>query len=784
MDERLARIIRNISTFEELAQFEKNAEQRQALDADLRQAIKSRSAELGRALITQRTGIELTDLSPAEVKIVQAVSEYVGVMKREGKDATRTLIQLKNRGLIDAAEAAVAKLKPTQGFQTLTDADLAELSYEQIIVDHPKEFSARALWYSRRTLGLPNETDKPPARAITPVQRRTEQLLEWLQARAEEHGGLLPPHSNAEAAAILGLGDMHQFGRVFGNIQSRIDFACYLEGLPPLGLAADEPFALAWNQQDRAWAFPVTEMQNATRTHRWTQRHFEAVLRHSQGLPGQAHLSWKKELSTNEAQVQAWAFRLHAETGGADPREDTETEVEPLGRRNPAWSRDELMLALDLYLRFRDAPPGKDSEEVAELSAFLGRMARGLAVTEAETFRNANGVYMKMMNFRRFDPDYTADGKVGLTRGNKEEETVWNEFANDPATLAEAVAGIRAGVDGSESSMSSPAAGAEALYWVLVCNPKKWAIDRFLETGTERDTWGIRPSDRARFAPGQLGIVRVGVDQRNAAERGGKPPLESGIYALCEVESPAFDGAGASSEFWAPGAERATGWPTVNIRYLKTYGENPLTIERLKAERPDLSRLLLNGFQAASFPITARDFHEVMELLGEDLDELPPSPTDNPVADQLAALERKYINASPEIKVRVSKGIERGPVGNLVKKTNGFKCQVCEALGRNPVGFLKKNGEPYVEAHHVMPVFTKQIGSLSASNVMTVCANHHRQLHYGGIEVRIGDKTFEFEIAGQPITIQRLVIEAKSKLIAEPRAGSGNLHRALSGVSA
>jgi hypothetical protein len=135
VDERLARIIRNVATFEDLAQFEKNAEQRNALNDDLRQAIKARSAELGRALITQRTGLDLTDLSPAEQKIVQAVSEYVGVMKREGKDATRTFMQLKNRGLIDSAEAAVAKLKPTQGFQTLADADLADLSYEQIIVE-------------------------------------------------------------------------------------------------------------------------------------------------------------------------------------------------------------------------------------------------------------------------------------------------------------------------------------------------------------------------------------------------------------------------------------------------------------------------------------------------------------------------------------------------------------------------------------------------------------------------------------------------------------------------
>lgn len=602
---------------------------------------------------------------------------------------------------------------------------------------------------------------------------RTERFLGWLQARAVEHGGRLPPHSNAEAAAVLGLGDMHQFGRVFGNIQSRIDFACFLERLPPLGLAANEPFAMAWNQQDRTWAFPIGEMQNASRAHRWTQRDFEAVLRHSQGLPGQAHLSWKKELSTNEAQVRAWAFGLQTESAAPNPGQDTDTDIDTVGRRNPAWSRDELILALDLYLRFRDAPPGKDSEEVAELSAFLGRMARSLAVTEAETFRNANGVYMKMMNFRRFDPEYTTDGKVGLTRGNKEEETVWNEFADDPAALAAAVAGIRAGVDGSEAPASVTEGSAEGLYWVFVCNPKKWAIDRFLERGIERDTWGIRPSDRARFAPGQLGIVRVGVDQRNAEEREGRPKLESGIYALCEVQSAAFDGTGASSEFWAAGAERAPGWPTVNIRYVKSYTGNPLTIERLKNERPDLSRLLLNGLQASSFPITARDFHAVMELLGEDLDHLPSTPEESADANALAALEQKYLNASPEVKVRVSKSIERGPIGGIVKKATGFKCQVCEALGHNPIGFLKKNGEPYVEAHHVMPVSTKQIGTLSASNVMTVCANHHRQLHYGAIEVRINSNTFEFELAGSSITIQRLVIETNSEAIAEPLAAVG-----------
>jgi hypothetical protein len=75
-----------------------------------------------------------------------------------------------------------------------------------------------------------------------------------------------------------------------------------------------------------------------------------------------------------------------------------------------------------------------------------------------------------------------------------------------------------------------------------------------------------------------------------------------------------------------------------------------------------------------------------------------------------------------------------------------------------PIGFIKKNGEPYVEAHHVMPVSKKEVGSLSASNVMTVCANHHRQLHYGGIDVTITETAFEFVVAETLVTIPKLVI--------------------------
>jgi predicted HNH restriction endonuclease len=127
----------------------------------------------------------------------------------------------------------------------------------------------------------------------------------------------------------------------------------------------------------------------------------------------------------------------------------------PTTPRNPAWTRDELILALDLYLRHRNSPPSKDSAAVKELSSVLNELGRAVQLDDKRTFRNSAGVYMKMMNFRRFDPDYTAQGKVGLQRGNKDEEVVWQLFANDPQRLTEVSQAIRGCISGRDDSSAS-----------------------------------------------------------------------------------------------------------------------------------------------------------------------------------------------------------------------------------------------------------------------------------------------------------------------------------------
>jgi 5-methylcytosine-specific restriction protein A len=122
--------------------------------------------------------------------------------------------------------------------------------------------------------------------------------------------------------------------------------------------------------------------------------------------------------------------------------------------KNPPWSRDELILALNLYVASKGNPPGKNSEGVVALSNLLNQMDSQIA-QHASDFRNPNGVYMKVMNFRRLDPVYIAQGKKGLQRGNKLEEEVWKDFANNPEKLAQAANAIRLNVTQGEIPAAS-----------------------------------------------------------------------------------------------------------------------------------------------------------------------------------------------------------------------------------------------------------------------------------------------------------------------------------------
>ncbi len=112
-----------------------------------------------------------------------------------------------------------------------------------------------------------------------------------------------------------------------------------------------------------------------------------------------------------------------------------------MSKRNPKWTRDELILALNLYFRANPLHTTNRNPKIRELSDFLNQLSIHTRIPDKERFRNPNSVYMKLCNFLRLDPDYS--GK-GLAAGSKVDEEIWNEFASDRDRLARTAWAIRA----------------------------------------------------------------------------------------------------------------------------------------------------------------------------------------------------------------------------------------------------------------------------------------------------------------------------------------------------
>ena len=95
--------------------------------------------------------------------------------------------------------------------------------------------------------------------------------------------------------------------------------------------------------------------------------------------------------------------------------------------KNPKWNYAELVLALELYMLHRPNPPGKNYRDVKILSNLLRLNALSDEIYLNKTFRNTNGVAMKLQNFRRFDEMFK--GK-GLRQGGGLERDIWDRYQN------------------------------------------------------------------------------------------------------------------------------------------------------------------------------------------------------------------------------------------------------------------------------------------------------------------------------------------------------------------
>lgn len=85
------------------------------------------------------------------------------------------------------------------------------------------------------------------------------------------------------------------------------------------------------------------------------------------------------------------------------------------------WTRNELILTLNLYLKLPFGKLHSRTPEIIHLANLIGR--------------NANSVAMRLNNFASVDPYHQQRGIGGLPGGRKQVEPIWNEFINDKEDL-------------------------------------------------------------------------------------------------------------------------------------------------------------------------------------------------------------------------------------------------------------------------------------------------------------------------------------------------------------
>jgi 5-methylcytosine-specific restriction endonuclease McrA len=119
--------------------------------------------------------------------------------------------------------------------------------------------------------------------------------------------------------------------------------------------------------------------------------------------------------------------------------------------------------------------------------------------------------------------------------------------------------------------------------------------------------------------------------------------------------------------------------------------------------------------------------------------------------DRIRAFNETYRQVEPHKQKRISEYISRpNAITDYLKKYRNFTCQMC-----SEIGFIQKNGTRYIEAHHIIEIHELIAGSLCSDNIVVLCANCHRKLHYAevayeveetdNIVIRINDEHFVIE---------------------------------------
>lgn len=106
---------------------------------------------------------------------------------------------------------------------------------------------------------------------------------------------------------------------------------------------------------------------------------------------------------------------------------------------------------------------------------------------------------------------------------------------------------------------------------------------------------------------------------------------------------------------------------------------------------------------------------------------------------------KRYREVKPQAKRIISERVSRpGAISNYIKRLRNYTCEIC-----GEKGFEQKNGNLYIETHHIIELHELIPSSYCSDNIIVVCSTCHRKLHYANVQYHnVDEQQIIIEING------------------------------------
>lgn len=342
--------------------------------------------------------------------------------------------------------------------------------------------------------------------------------------------------------------------------------------------------------------------------------------------------------------------------------------------RNPNWTREELILATEFYRHHAPHIPGKNSNPLIKLSNEILAAAAMQGLVGVETFRNPNGVYMKLMEIRKYDPAYSGVG-LGHGKSRNIETEVWDlrpdQLEGETIQIRARIANFLA-EGGAPEDARGITVTSEVLKDLLQSDdPVENTLAHTLVYWQE----GKRRSGRA---------ASLGYEPREIRQHGAVSVIEKRVL------------------------DQSSGFEEVPPE--QTYEHIVLSFpDRFSKEAQAVAHKRIEELSIAQPTVDREELAKKVKavMVRPEMLVTKPAGQKQPVAQIVAVTQ--YMR-DPRV------------VAYVLRRADGV-CEACEC----PAPFIRVDGSPYLEAHHILPL--SEGGPDTVENCAALCPNCHRAMH-------------------------------------------------------